>query len=119
MLLAGLAGAAAGQDSPVPPTSECQSAPGEAQPWANKSYTPECRARLALAEFKTLDEKLRFLSPPPAKEKSAVRDVAKVLRLPTIGGSDGPAGLVRGAGGAPRAGPPGGGPPRGSAQGAH
>jgi beta-glucosidase len=101
MLLAALAGAAAGQDSPAdaatPSTAECPSAPGEARPWANKSYTPECRARLALAEFKTLDEKLRFLSPPPPNAKSTVRDVAKVLGLPKIAGSDGPAGLVRGA----------------------
>src|SRR6185437_6066549 len=72
-------------------STECQAGPGEAHPWANKAYTPDCRARLALAEFRTLDEKLRFLSPPPAKEKSAVRDVAKVLGLPTITGSDGPA----------------------------
>ncbi|MGZ3258533.1 MAG: glycoside hydrolase family 3 protein, partial [Croceibacterium sp.] len=79
--------------------SQCTAAEGEAQPWANKSYTPECRARLALAEFKTLDEKLRFLSPPPPppKERSTVRDVAKVLHLPAINGSDGPAGLVRGS----------------------
>jgi beta-glucosidase len=79
-------------------STECQAGPGEAHPWANKAYTPDCRARLALAEFRTLDEKLRFLSPPPPKEKSAVRDVAKVLGLPTITGSDGPAGLVRGGG---------------------
>ncbi|HSQ96073.1 MAG TPA: glycoside hydrolase family 3 C-terminal domain-containing protein [Croceibacterium sp.] len=76
--------------------SQCTAAEGETQPWANKSYTPECRARLALAEFRTLDEKLRFLSPPP-KEKSTVRDVANVLHLPAINGSDGPAGLVRGS----------------------
>ena len=76
---------------------QCAAAEGDAQPWANKSYAPECRARLALAEFNTLDEKLRFLSPPPPKEKSTVRDVAKVLHLPVINGSDGPAGLVRGS----------------------
>src|SRR6478735_304519 len=77
--------------------TDCKAAPGDAQPWANKSYTPECRARFALGEFRTLDEKLRFLSPPPPNGKSAVRDVAAALHLPAINGSDGPAGLVRGA----------------------
>jgi beta-glucosidase len=76
--------------------AQCKAAPNEAQPWTNQGYTPECRARFALGEFKTLEEKLRFLSPPPRNEKSAVRDVAAVLHLPTINGSDGPAGLVRG-----------------------
>ncbi len=97
LLLTGAAASAAWAQDPSPSSSACHAAPGETQPWANKAYTPECRARLALAEFKTLDEKLRYLSPPPPKEKSAVRDVAKVLGLPTISGSDGPAGLVRGA----------------------
>jgi beta-glucosidase len=77
--------------------AQCKPAEGEAQPWANKSYPADCRARHALAEFKTLDEKLRFLSPPPPNQPSEVRDVAKLLGIPTIGGSDGPAGLVRGA----------------------
>ncbi len=77
---------------------DCQAAPGEAQPWANTSYTPECRARFALAEFKTLNEKLRFLAPPAPNEKSDVPDIAAtVLHLPEIRGSDGPAGLARGA----------------------
>lgn len=102
VLLAGAVATAGAAQEPrqVPtatPAEECIAAPGVAQPWANKTYTPECRARLALAEFKTLDEKLRFLAPPGPKEKSAVRDVAKVLRLPTINGSDGPAGVARGA----------------------
>jgi beta-glucosidase len=78
-------------------SADCKAAPGEAQPWTNKAYAPECRARFALAEFKTLDEKLRFLSPPPPKTKTTVRDVAAVLHLPQIAGSDGPAGVVRGA----------------------
>jgi beta-glucosidase len=76
---------------------QCPAVEGEAQPWANKSYTPECRARYALAEFKTLDEKLRFLSPPPPNQATEVRDVGKLLGIPAIAGSDGPAGLVRGA----------------------
>jgi beta-glucosidase len=102
LVLGAVSAAAAAQDTPsvvVPdtPEAQCAAAPDEAKPWTNRSYTPECRARLALAEFKTLDEKLRFLSPPGPKQKSTVRDVAKVLRLPAINGSDGPAGLSRGA----------------------
>ncbi len=38
------------------PTVKCQVAPGEAHPWTNQGYSPECRARLALTEFKNLDE---------------------------------------------------------------
>ena len=99
-LLTIFASASGAQDSTVAngAAATCDSPPAEARPWANKSYTPQCRAQFALAQFKTLDEKLRYLSPPPPKEKSAVRDVAKVLGLPTISGSDGPAGLVRGGG---------------------
>ena len=102
LLAASLATVAAAQDSaPIGPTvtpaADCAAAREEPKPWTNKAYTPECRARLALGEFKTLDEKLRFLSPPGPKEKSAVRDVAAVLHLPTIRGSDGPAGIARGA----------------------
>jgi beta-glucosidase len=77
--------------------AECEATSGETHPWTNQAYSPECRARFALAEFKTLDEKLRFLSPPGPKEKSTVRNVAAVLRLPSIRGSDGPAGIARGA----------------------
>jgi beta-glucosidase len=76
--------------------ADCQARAGEAEPWVDRSYTPECRARFALGEFETLDEKLRFLSPPSPDETSPVRDVAAVLRLPRVEGSDGPAGLVRG-----------------------
>lgn len=76
--------------------ADCVAAPRESEPWTNTSYTAECRARFALGEFRTLDEKLRFLSPPAPNETSAVRDVAAMLHLPEIRGSDGPAGLVRG-----------------------
>lgn len=100
VLLVGVVATGAGaQTSPSAEVggSKCEVAEGETQPWANKSYTPECRARLALGEFRTLEEKLRYLSPPPPNEKSTVRVVAKVLHLPAINGSDGPAGLVRGS----------------------
>jgi beta-glucosidase len=76
--------------------ADCQAKAGDQNPWTDRSYTPECRARFALREFRTLDEKLRYLAPPPAAEASTVRDVATLLGLPASGGSDGPAGLVRG-----------------------
>jgi len=81
----------------------CEAPPDEAEPWKNPAYSPECRARFALDEFRSVDEKLRFLSPPPPgltggsqDNASDVRDVAAALGLPEISGSDGPAGLVRG-----------------------
>nr|WP_166180790.1 glycoside hydrolase family 3 C-terminal domain-containing protein [Altererythrobacter segetis] len=102
MLLAAFAHVAAAQTSGsaelwATQDAQCKAAEGEARPWTNKGYAPECRARYALAEFKTLDEKLRFLSPPPPNQPTDGRDVAKLLGIPAIAGSDGPAGLVRGA----------------------
>jgi len=79
--------------------ADCQAKPGEAEPWKDPSYSPDCRARFVLRQFKTLDEKLQFLDPPPpdeAKDALPVRDVAKELGIPSINGSDGPAGLARG-----------------------
>jgi beta-glucosidase len=76
--------------------ADCKAAEGEEAPWRNRSYTPECRARFVLNEFRTLEEKFRFLSPPPPGQASEVRDVAAELGLPPISGSDGPAGLARG-----------------------
>ena len=75
--------------------ADCQAKTGDERPWADRSYSPDCRARFALREFHTLDEKLRYLAPPTPAEASTVRDVAKLLGLPASGGSDGPAGLVR------------------------
>ncbi|MBO9669930.1 MAG: glycoside hydrolase family 3 C-terminal domain-containing protein [Sphingobium sp.] len=72
--------------------AHCQATTGEEKAWANKSYAAECRARFALREFRSMEEKLAYLDPQPGGQ---ARDVAKVLGLPVVGGSDGPAGLVR------------------------
>lgn len=76
--------------------ADCVARTGDEKPWANRDYGAECRARFALREFRTLDEKLRYLVPPAPNEGTTTRDVAKLLGLPEIGASDGPAGLVRG-----------------------
>jgi hypothetical protein len=78
---------------------DCVAPGGVAQPWRDKSQTPECRARFVLDQLKTLDDKLRFLLPPPIRVEGA-RDMAAEFGLPRIAGSDGPAGLVRGGTGA-------------------
>jgi beta-glucosidase len=77
-----------GRDCPVAASAEA---------WRDTALSPECRARAVLGQFRTLEEKFRFLAPPPPNQPSDVRDVAAELGLPRINGSDGPAGLVRGA----------------------
>ncbi|MFC3097324.1 beta-glucosidase [Alteraurantiacibacter palmitatis] len=84
--------------------ADCGAEPGEAAPWWNTSYSPECRARFVLGQFATLEEKLLFLGglsyglDVGADENAPqVRDVARELGLPVIAGADGPAGLTRGA----------------------
>lgn len=80
------------------------SCPTGAKGWADRNATPECRAKAVLAEFRTLEEKLFYLSPPPltqldreaVADKASVRNVMKELRFPEIAGSDGPAGITRG-----------------------
>ncbi len=44
---------------------QCAAPPAtEAKPWLNPSYAPECRARHALSQFRTVEEKLLWISPP-------------------------------------------------------
>lgn len=84
--------------------ADCAAPAGEAEPWWNTSYTPECRARFVLNQFRDLDEKMLFLgglnyglNEGADESRPPVRNVAEALRLPTIAGADGPAGLTRGA----------------------
>ncbi len=37
-------------------------AAGEAKPWLNASYTPECRAHFVLEQLRTLDDKFALLA---------------------------------------------------------
>ncbi len=78
--------------------AECARAVVIGSPWLNQAIDPECRARMVLDQFDTLDEKLLFLGRVPvginAEDGSAVRDVMAELGLPQIAGSDGPAGLT-------------------------
>lgn len=87
--------------------ADCAIDPARADAWRDASMPAECRARAVLAQFRTLEEKFHFLSPPSPAEQaqegdgaqvrtSSVRDVAADIGLPRFGGSDGPAGLVRG-----------------------
>jgi beta-glucosidase len=75
--------------------ADCHAKPGEAEPWKDTSYSPECRARFVLDQFHTVGEKLDFLDPPPPNEASAGRKVSEEIGLPRIAGSDGPAGIAR------------------------
>lgn len=78
--------------------AECAEAVIIGTPWRDERLDPECRARLVLDQFDTLDEKLLFLGRVPVgisvDGDAPVRDVAAQLGLPQIGGSDGPAGLT-------------------------
>jgi beta-glucosidase len=73
----------------------CRAPESEAEPWRNPDHAPECRARVVLEEFRTLEEKLRFLAPPTEGQSSEIRDVAGEMGLPRLDASDGPAGLTR------------------------
>lgn len=82
-------------------------ADARADAWRDTGLTPECRAQAVLAQFRTLEEKFRYLSPPPpaqaaqegdgaGPQPAQVRDVAAAIGLPRWGSADGPAGLARG-----------------------
>jgi len=79
---------------------ECADQVITGSPWLNRGMDPECRARLVLDQFETLEEKMLFLGRVPvginAEEEGAIRDVMAELGLPQIAGSDGPAGLTAG-----------------------
>lgn len=71
----------------------CRASPGEARPWLNTRYSPDCRARFVLASLKTLDEKLAVLT----ANGPAGNDWLVQRGLPALRGGDGPAG-IRGGG---------------------
>ena len=79
------------------PAAACPKAPaGEQRPWLNKAYSPQCRARLVLDSFKTLDEKLDVLISAPQGGPGRTPRWMTDRGLPGVGGSDGPAGIVGG-----------------------
>ena len=70
--------------------------PGEARPWMNPRYSAPCRARYALGQLKTMDDKFAFLESSGGgggRGRSNQRDVMAELGLMRGGGSDGPAGV--------------------------
>ncbi len=67
-------------------------AASEARPWLNPMYTPQCRASFVLAQLKTLDDKIAFLS-SRGRPVAGQRNVMDELGLKQGGGSDGPAGV--------------------------
>ncbi len=79
--------------------ADCVAPAGVAEPWRDRTQAPQCRARFILRELKTLDDKIEFLVPPPIRVEGA-RDLQARFGLPSIAGSDGPAGLVRANAGA-------------------
>lgn len=66
---------------------------GDARPWLNTAYTPECRAQHVLASFKSLDEKLAVLTAGFGAGDKWLADRG----LPVLSGGDGPSG-IRGGG---------------------
>jgi len=95
LAVAALGGAFA-QTAPIPCPAP---GAGEAKPWLNHRYTPQCRARFVLDQLKTLDDKFAFLAsggfgPPAPGQRSLMTEMG----LPRTGASDGPAGVARGKG---------------------
>ena len=69
---------------------------GEAKPWLNQRYSPECRAQYVLATLKTVDDKFAFLESGQGGGRGRggnARNVMAELGLNRGGGSDGPAGV--------------------------
>jgi beta-glucosidase len=78
---------------PTPPA-------GEAKPWLNAKYTPQCRAKFVLDTLKTVDEKFAFLTSGGGGGGRAAAGPNPMADLGLVrgGGSDGPAGVARGTG---------------------
>lgn len=72
------------------PTATCESKQQQARPWLDKTQSPECRARLVLADLGGTTEKLDALMDDPQGKWLTSRG------LPVLSGSDGPAGPTRG-----------------------
>lgn len=83
LLAAAALGGAFAQTAPLPCPAP---AAGEAKPWLNSRYTPPCRARFALDQLKTLDDKFAFLASggfgPPAPGQ---RNLMTEMGLPRTG----------------------------------
>jgi beta-glucosidase len=63
--------------------SECPAAAaGDARPWLNPSHPPRCRARYALDQFRTTEEKLFWISPPRPANSPPAPSAAAVLVVP-------------------------------------
>lgn len=67
--------------------SACAAPPAnEAKPWLNPAYGAECRARYALDAFRTVDEKLLWISPArPTPPASPAADAPASIVVPSDG----------------------------------
>ena len=80
--------------SAAQPAANCPSIPaGEAKPWLNATYSPECRAEFVIRQLHSLDDKFAFLNSYRVRAGSKDRDVWSELGLKHGGTSDGPAGV--------------------------
>jgi len=62
---------------------QCAAPPStEARPWLNPAYSPQCRARYALDQFRSVEEKLLWISPPrPAATAAPAAPVAQAAAI--------------------------------------
>ena len=88
--LVGAASLVAATNAQAQSTSSCQAKAGEERPWLNRSYSPECRARLVLASLGSLEEKLAVLTAAGFEGNSAW---LTQRGLPALSGGDGPVGI--------------------------